>query len=83
MKEKGQPAGKNWKSMQLDDDGNSFFFLSLFWLGDKRVFVSLREAGIHVNYLTRTCLWIASDFETWKVLALGKTEVFLAQRKIP
>lgn len=33
MKEKGQPAGKNWKSMQLDDDGNSFFFSLSFLAG--------------------------------------------------
>jgi hypothetical protein len=26
---------------------------------------------------------MASEFETWQVLALGKIEVFLAQRKIP
>lgn len=29
------------------------------------------------------CLWMALDFETWQMLALSKTEVFLTQRKIP
>jgi hypothetical protein len=58
-----------------------FFFL--FWQGDKSIFVKLSRAGAHGVYLARSCLWMASDFQTWQVLALCKTEVFSAQRKIP
>lgn len=77
--EEGQQARKNWKSLHLDKDGEFF----LFWLGDKSVFVSLRGAGADGSYLNGTCLWMALDFETWQVLALSETEVFLTQRKIP
>lgn len=76
---KGQQARKNRKLVHLDHDGDFF----LFWLGDKSVFVSLRGAGAYGSYLNGPCLWMALDFETWQVLALRETEVFLAQRKIP
>lgn len=74
---KGQQARKNRKLVHLNNDGD--FFL----LGDKSVFVSLRGAEAHSSYLNRACLWMALDFETWQMLALSKTEVFLTQRKIP
>jgi hypothetical protein len=60
MKKKGQQARKNRKLAQLDDDGDFFFF----WVGDKIIFVSLSGAGAHGNYIARSCLWMASDFET-------------------
>ena len=38
---KGQCARENRKLAHLNNNGDFFFF----WLGDKGVFVSLREAG--------------------------------------
>lgn len=47
------------------------------------VFVSLKGAGAHSSYLAGPSLWRTPDFESWQVWALGNTQVFSAQRKVP